>query len=210
MTRLNFILFFHVAGVVCMFAALALEGVSLRNLRRATSFEQAQEWTQLWRLLLPLGLPAMVIALISGIYLATTLGAWQLSWVRPIVPTLLVIAVAGAIAGPRRNRLQALITDGTGRLPNSLRSQLQQPLFIASWRIRTVLMSGLVFVMTSKPDSPIAELVIAAVTLAAIAWSIPAWRTRSASVSANESGAGEGRGDEGRGEKTRPLETRSA
>jgi len=186
MTVLNVVLFFHIASVVGLFAALAIEGVAVRNLRRVTSFEQAREWTRLWPLLLPLGLPAVLIVFASGIYLATTLGAWELSWVRPTVPALLLIAIAGAITGPRRNKLQAALANGSGNLPGSMRDQLRQPVFVGSWRVRAALMSAFVFVMAAKPESPVAEIVMGAAIVIGIAWSLPEWRTRSLALAANE------------------------
>ena len=56
------IVFFHVAAMVGLFAALVIEWVSVARLRQSTSYEQAREWAGLWRLLVPvillLGLPA--------------------------------------------------------------------------------------------------------------------------------------------------------
>src|SRR5262245_43092439 len=112
------IMFFHVAAMVGLFAALAIEGVSLRSLRRATSYEQAREWAGLWSLLAPVGAPSLVVVLASGIYLATTLGLWEFGWVKVAVPTLVMVAVAGGIVGPHRKRLQKSVATNVGVLPN--------------------------------------------------------------------------------------------
>jgi hypothetical protein len=76
------ILFCHVGAMVVVFITLAVEWVSLGFLRRATTSEQAKNWVALWNLLVPLGLPSFLVVLASGIFLATTLGAWNLDWVR--------------------------------------------------------------------------------------------------------------------------------
>jgi hypothetical protein len=65
-------------------------------------------------LLAPIGIPSVLIVLASGIYLATTLGVWHFGWAQVAVPTLVIAAVAGAIVGPRRNRLRAAFATNTG------------------------------------------------------------------------------------------------
>src|SRR5258708_2544667 len=125
-------LFCHVLAVVGLFAALAVEWVSLRHLRESASHEVARAWSGLFGLLVPLGMPATLVVLASGIYLATMLGVWELGWVRLAVPTLVVVAIAGAIVGPRRNRLRAAIANGEGALPRDLAAQLRHPLLVAS------------------------------------------------------------------------------
>src|SRR5262245_9543782 len=126
------IMFFHVAAMVGLFAALAIEGVSLRSLRRATSYEQAREWAELWSLLAPIGIPSVLVVLASGIYLATTLGLWEFGWVKVALPTVVIVAVAGGIVGPRRNRLRKSIAANAGALPYGLKAELRHPLLVAS------------------------------------------------------------------------------
>src|SRR5262245_36883102 len=133
------ILFCHVAAMIGLFVALAIEWVGLRSLRRVTSYEQAREWMKLWRLLLPVGVTSILMVLASGIYLATTLGAWDLDWVRVAVPTLVTVALAGGIVGPRRNRLQTAIARNAGPLPRDLEIELRHPVLLASLRFRAAL-----------------------------------------------------------------------
>jgi hypothetical protein len=126
------ILFSHVAAMIGLFAALVVERVSLASLRRATSYEQAREWAGLWSMLVPLCLPSLLMVLASGVYLATTLGVWDFGWAKAAVPTLVIVAVAGGMVGPRRNRVRAAIATSAGPLPRDLRIHLRQPLFLAS------------------------------------------------------------------------------
>ncbi|HEX4622383.1 MAG TPA: hypothetical protein VH208_12540, partial [Myxococcaceae bacterium] len=161
MDAYHVVVFGHVAAAMGLFAALALEWLSLRNLSRAATHEQAREWASVWAVLMPLGMPAILIALASGIYLATTLGAWELGWVQPAVPALVVVAIAGAIVGPRRKRLGAALATGQGALSEALRAQLGHPLSMASWRFRTALLSGLVFEMSARPAAPGAAISLA-------------------------------------------------
>jgi hypothetical protein len=175
MDAYRLVLFCHVLAVVGLFAALAVEWVSLHRLRESTSYEVAREWSGLFGLLVPLGMPATLVVLASGIYLATTLRVWELGWVRLAVPTLVVVAVAGAIVGPSRNRLRAAIASGDGALPQHLVAQLRHPLLMASWRVRLALLAGLLFEMTVKPDLRGDVAVTGGALLVGLAWSAPLW-----------------------------------
>jgi len=168
------IVFGHVAAMIGLFAALIIEWISLRALRRATSYEQAREWAGLWSLLVPLGLPSLLAVLATGIYLATTLGVWDFGWARAAIPTLVIVAVAGGTVGPRRNRLSAALATSAGPLPRDLRIRLRQPMFVASWRFRAALIAGLLFDMTAKPDVGSALLISAAAVIG-IGFGLPAW-----------------------------------
>lgn len=174
------VVFCHVLAAMGLFAALAVEWVSLRYVRASTSYEAAREWSGLFKLLVPLGMPATLVALASGIYLATTISVWELGWVKLAVPTLVAVAIAGAVVGPRRNRLQAAVAKGTGPLPRYLVAQLQHPLLVASWRVRFALLAGLLFGMTVKPDLRGNVVSMAGALLVGLAWSMPLWRTRAA------------------------------
>jgi hypothetical protein len=170
-------LFCHVLAAVGLFAALAVEWLGVRHLRASTSYEQAREWLQPFKLLLPLGMPATLVALSSGIYLATTMSAWELGWVKLAVPTLVVVAITGAIVGPRRARLSAAIAKGAGPLTADLVAQLRHPLPVASWRVRFALLAGLLFEMTVKPDLRGDVIVMGGTALVGLVWSVPLWRT---------------------------------
>lgn len=173
MDLLHLVLFTHLLGMVGLFGAVTLEGVTLRSLRRATSYEQAREWIAMWRLLPLLGGPSLLIALASGTYMATVLGVWAFGWTRIAVPTIIVIAILGAILAPHRKRVQTAIGSHTGVLPRELQTQLRAPLDAASWRLRAAILVGLVFEMTVKTDSgllTIAPFALVGVVGAAAAW----------------------------------------
>jgi hypothetical protein len=175
------VLFLHVASAVGLFAVLAIEWVSLRGLARSLTYEQAREWSGLLPLLLLLGLPATLLVLASGIYLATTAGFWRLAWVYLAVPTYVLVILAGAIVGPRRNRLRSTLASGTGRLPGELRHQVRNPLFKASWQWRTGLLFGLLFAMTVRPDWALLGIGVFAVS--GLIWSLIDWKSRDSDAS---------------------------
>jgi hypothetical protein len=173
MSTYELVVFLHVASAVGLFGVLAIEWVSLRGLRGSTTYEQAREWSGLWRLLMLLGLPATLVVLASGIYLATTGGMWSMSWVAVALPTYVAIIVAGGIAGPRRNRIDSALRSGSGPFADDVRRQTLDPILVASWRSRAALLFAILFIMTVK-----ATWALWAVSLFAFlgaVWSLPAW-----------------------------------
>lgn len=174
MTVRGFVVFLHVASAVGLFTVVGIEWVSLRGLGRSLTYEQARDWSGLGRLLMLIGLPATLVALASGIYLATTEGLWSVSWAFVAVPAYLGVMVAGGIAGPRRNRADTALRTGAGSLPGELRRQVRHPVLIASWRFRTALLVGILFIMTARPSWAVWAIVSAAAL--GIIWSVPAWR----------------------------------
>jgi hypothetical protein len=58
------------------------------------------------------------------------------------VPTLVIVAIAGGIVGPRRNRLRATFAAKDGPLPRSVQIEIRDPLLLASWRLRAALLTG--------------------------------------------------------------------
>jgi hypothetical protein len=163
----------HVAAMVGLFGTVTIEGVALRFLRRATTYEQAREWTRLWTLLPAIGAPSILLSLASGIYLATTLGMWDFRWTQIAVPTLVIVATAGGAIGPRRNRLRSAIGANTGPLPVALQDEIRDRLYSISWFVRMALLSGLVVDMVIKPDRAVAMLTLFA--LLGVACSAPQW-----------------------------------
>jgi len=160
----------HVAAMIGLFSALAIEGVSLRFLRRATTYEQAREWTAVWTLLPAIGAPSGLLSLASGIYLATRLGLWDFSWTRVAVPVFVIVAVAGGVVGPRRSRVQESLGANTGPLPDALLHQIRQRSLTTSWRFRASLLAALVVDMIVKPERAIWLMVAFAV--AGVVWSV--------------------------------------
>ena len=95
MNTYSSVVFLHVVAAIGLFAALVIEWMSLRLLQRSASYEQGRESMAVWGLVAKVGGPATLVALASGIYLARSISAWNLSWVAVAIPTLVVIAIAG-------------------------------------------------------------------------------------------------------------------
>ena len=173
MTTADIVVFLHVASAVVLFAVLAIEWVSLRGVRGSRTYGEAREWSGLWRLLPRFGLPATLLVLASGIYLASIAGMWRLSWVAVALPTYVGVIMAGGVIGPRRSRVRSALTTGTNSLSSEVRRQLRDPLLMASWRWRAALLVGILFVMTVKPGWSV--WAVGGSALLGGVWSIPAW-----------------------------------
>src|SRR5262249_23204215 len=161
----------HVVAIIGLFATLAIEWVGLRFLRRATSFEQAREWTRVWQLLLPIGAPAVLGSLASGIYLATSLGVWSAGWVAVASPTMVLVAVSGGTTAPARKRVDKPIGQHSGTRPTDVAHQLRDARWVGtSLRLRTALLFGVLFEMTVKPEAGVVAMVV--IGLLGLVWGI--------------------------------------
>ncbi len=152
MTRIVLV-FVHVTSAMGIFAALAIEGAMLLQIRRSLDTTQLRAALTGFRLVPRVALPSLVFTLLSGLYLTTTVWGWTAAWIEVAFPTLIVIAVIGAITTrPRIARLQnALNVD-----------KRHDPLLSASFVMRASLLIGIVFLMTVKP--PLESSLIAMAT----------------------------------------------
>lgn len=167
------IVLIHVAAMLGLFGTLAIEGLALRSLRRVVSYEQAREWTAAWRLLPAIGAPSLLLSLASGVYLAGALDLWEFTWTQVSVPTLVIIAIAGGVTGPRVRRLHEAIGLNNGPLPEAVVQQVRSPSLPTSWTVRTALMLALVVDMIMKPHGAIQLIVFGA--LLGLTLSAPLW-----------------------------------
>jgi hypothetical protein len=165
-------LFLHVAAAIGMFVALTIEWVYVRSIGRARSYEEARGVVALERLLMPIGMPSVLVALATGIYLATTLSFWSLGWAKLAVPALVAVAVAGALVGARRARIRATVASGVGSLPDDVTAALGGGWLVSSLRFRSVVLTALVFEMTAKLAGPLDIVVLCASVVAGLAWGL--------------------------------------
>jgi hypothetical protein len=83
MTLYPIVLFLHVVGALLLFVTLTVEGVALRQVRRAATTEAAQGTAALLRLNRIVGPLSALGVLVPGMYMtATTWAGWRGSWSR--------------------------------------------------------------------------------------------------------------------------------
>ena len=175
LTFYSIALFFHIAGALGVFAALALDWVGIAKLRGARTVEQVREWAGVYGVIRALGAASVAALLIFGLYMtAVTWG--PTGWIGIGFLSLLFIAVFGAVSGIRLSRVLAAAGSGQGSLREDLRGALQSPLFVASVRARTAVALGVVFLMTVKPDAVGSLLVTVIALVLGIASAVPALR----------------------------------
>ena len=175
MTLYSIALFFHIAGALGVFAALALDWVGITKLRGAGSVEQVREWAGVYGVIRALGGASVAALLVFGLYMtAVTWG--PTGWIGIGFLSLLFIAVFGAVSGIRLSRVLAAAGSGQGSLGEDLRGALHSPLFVASVRARTAVALGVVFLMTVKPDAVGSLLVAVIAVVLGIASAVPVLR----------------------------------
>jgi hypothetical protein len=150
MTLYSIALFLHVVGALLLFVTLTVEGIALRQLRRAATAEAAQGATASLRLNRVVGPLSALGVLIPGLYM--TAYSWgPVAWIVVALVSWALLAVLGAVNGMRilaLERSQAILTG------------IQNPVFLVSWLTRVGIALGVVFLMTVKPGAVAAVLAI--------------------------------------------------
>jgi hypothetical protein len=169
--------FVHVLGAVGFFAAFASEWVGVEDLRRASSAEQARRGISLCNRVRWVGAPSLVLALASGIYLASTAWSWQVGWIGVSFGSLLLMAILGGAINGRKIAALEKALPASGALDESWRARVGDPLLSLSLRLRIAITVGILFLMTMKlVETSKALGVIAVAVVAGVAASLPAWR----------------------------------
>jgi hypothetical protein len=175
------VLFLHILGAFGLVAALTLEAIGLRGLRRAVRSEDALMWLGISRgLVLRLAPASLGLILVTGLYMtATTWG--PKGWILVALASLVLLAVVGALGtGIRMAGIGSAVGGATpGPLSDDLRRALRDPILLTSLRTRLAIVLGVVFLMTVKPSSAASVVVIVlAAAIGLLASQIPARRSQ--------------------------------
>ena len=167
-------LFLHILGALGFFVALGLEWTSLRRMRGATTFEQVREWMPISNSAQRVGMPSMLLILISGFYMMAT--AWGgVAWIIVALGTLVLLVVLGlALTGPRMAAIGRSMTAENGPVSSTLHSLLHDPILWISMQTRAALALGIVFLMTVKPELGGALLTTGVAMVLGLASALPA------------------------------------
>lgn len=163
-------LFLHVVGALLLFVTLTVEGVALRQLRRAMTPDVARGAAAMLRLNRIVGPMSALGVLIPGLYMTATSWGW-VGWIVVALISWLLIAVLGAVNGVRiagLERTQLLLTE------------IRKPIFLISWLTRVAMATGVIFLMTVKPGAVGAVLAMLIATAAGAALGIVLSRVRPA------------------------------
>lgn len=176
-------LFLHVMGALGIFAALGIEWAAAGSLQQATDVAQARPWIRVLRSLRRVAGPSAVTLLVTGSYMVATTSSGRQPWIGlGLLGLVLLALLGGGVTGRRMARI-ARDVDAASTKSDSLRLLVQDPVLVASLRLRTAVATGIVFLMTIKPGAGLALATMGAAVAFGLAWSAPALgRRRSAGV----------------------------
>ena len=158
-------LFAHIVGVLGLFIGIGLQWTSVLRLRRAQFVAQVREWASLTSVLGILMPAASLLILVAGSYMTVTTWGWRTPWIDvSLAALILLLAPAGAMNSHRLKAIQmaAGASAPTGTIPAELQRQITNPLLWTMVQTSGMILLGVVFLMTTKPD-----LVGSLITLAA-------------------------------------------
>lgn len=185
----TFLKFVHVLGAVGMFAATAIEGVSLGRLQRAETAADARIWMGLLALPFGLGPFAMLTTLVSGMWMMA-MGWGRQPWLVSALVGLVEMGILGGLVSRRRvRRLRAALAPETGsELSDAFRSIRSGKGFTASLRLRIAIGVAILALMTLKPDATGSSLILAAGTVVGLVASLVPLAVRCSRPTQNSGG----------------------
>ena len=168
------VLFLHIISAigVCIGISVVLLGVAL--LRRAQRVEQVRTILAFATTAFPIAGVSMLLLLVAGFYLA--LSAWSLrtSWIAvTLVSLLLMIALGAGLIGPRMRAIVMATREASeGLLPSQLSARIHEPVLFTVLLIQAVLLLGIVFLMTTKPELVSSIIVMGVALVVGLAWGV--------------------------------------
>lgn len=155
MSIYTIVLFVHIVGAIGYFLSVGSWLFILMGLRRAQRVEEVRALMHMNDLSRALGSGSGLMLLIAGLYLA--LSAWSLltSWILIALISLLLILPANAVLlTPRTNALVKQLEHSApeGKISLALWKHIHNPVLWTTSQTTTVLLLGIVFLMTTKPN----------------------------------------------------------
>jgi hypothetical protein len=151
MTFYSSILFLHLAAVLVLFATLSFEFLSLSRLRHASDLGDVRRWVDPVPGIPLMAMSSILVVLVSGIYLAVRMAAFDLAWPKVAIAALMLMAPFGALTGKRLRAIRRGSAEAT-RMNPGLRKGLQDPFLKISLGVRTTVFFGIVLLMAARPD----------------------------------------------------------
>lgn len=143
-------LFLHIAGALMLAAAVAIEWLCVIGLRKAESVDRARESLSTYSKLNMVGGIGMFLLLIPGIYMAMI--AWpNAAWVAVgFVGLIMIGAIGGVMTGKKMRGMKNDAVVAVDMTPE-FRQRAADSSLVLSIRLRTMLLIGIVYIMTVKP-----------------------------------------------------------
>lgn len=179
MTFYALILFIHIGSAFFLFAGLILECTAFSFFRRTTEPGAIQQWIRVASFSAKVYGPAIGLIILSGGYLGSVLKAWNQAWLPASFLTLVVAGLGGAaVTAPRIRILKKTDVRPGSTLTTELKMRIQDPILIASARIRVALVLGVLLLMVSKVDLRATLLIALSALVLGFVASVPLWKQR--------------------------------
>ena len=130
--------------------ASALNFFRLSHLRQASDPGDVRRWVDPVPGVPLMAMASILVVLVSGIYLAVRMAAFNLAWPKVTIIALLLVAPFGALTGKRMRVIRRSSAEATTMQPELLK-RLQDPFLKISLGVRTVVFLGIVLLMAAKP-----------------------------------------------------------
>ncbi len=151
MTIYSVALYLHIVGALLLFTTLSVEGVGLRQVRRAVTLRQVRDSTAVAGLNRAVGPVSALCILVPGAYMTAT--TWGLvPWIVVGLAAWLAVAVLGAMNGIRLAAIGRAARAEDEPVTLDLTARLRSPLLLGSWLVRVAVVLAAVFLMTVKPS----------------------------------------------------------
>lgn len=165
MNTYHVVLYIHLLSLLVGFSAGVVETVCLLRLRAATTLEAAGPWGQLAGEV-EKAFPVAILGLFgTGAYMTYDIWTWTTSWIVLPICGLAIITLQGPLVAGRRGHAvkAALMANGPGPLGPAARQMTRDRPLWAAVMTNTMLVLGIVWVMTLKPawGGAIAALAVA-------------------------------------------------
>jgi hypothetical protein len=153
MTIYSTVLFIHVVSAIGLFIALAAEGAIVFRIRSAQSAEEARFFIRVFQRLRIVAIPSFLGVLVGGMFLASKWGGGTYWIPLAMGATLLIMLIGGFVTGIRIARLEKVLSsDETDVSIEAISAKAKSNALLISYGLRMGLGTGIVFLMTAKPD----------------------------------------------------------
>jgi hypothetical protein len=170
MSAYNITLFVHISSALLLFFAFGIEWTAISFLGKTQSSEEAGNWLRLAKLAPIINGPALLVAILSGAYLASQIGAFKQGWVSAsFIGIAIVAAIGGAINVPKLRAIRTAIPNGGA----ALGAALQTKALPVSVRLRTCTVLAIVYTMVVKTSLGLSMTVLGIGLIVGLLLSIP-------------------------------------
>ncbi len=144
-------LFLHITGALMLFASIALEWLSIFQIRKALDFENIKQSIFYYLKLRTINLITILFILIPGIYMMSAV--WKNAiWISvSFIAIIFMAVIGGTVTGRKMKNIKIILSNGKNISP-MLKEILNDNMLMYSLKIRTVVFLGIVFLMTFKPS----------------------------------------------------------